>query len=276
MRKCSRISRLIYKEADGIITDKEKKYLSKHIESCHKCREEYLLVTGILRELKEEENKPLPENFSTALRQKLIEYNLNKTNTVPFLRTKWVNIAVTCCALLGIMTFALSGNLKDIKNENLTESIPDYVTANDTNASANLKMRAFPDDMETAKAESSAMETPIVSIKDKDGNIKAATLRGTNSIKGNEVSAISDYPHPLSRDYSEENTLKLSGKETFYIDGEGKITGIRIFEINSQDELKTHIPYTDNSFTLTKENSGCIIELKITFNDGEGYYSIKI
>lgn len=271
MGKCKRISRLIYKEADGIITDKEKKYLLKHIEDCKKCREEYMLVTNILRELKEEENKPLPENFKVSLREKLIEYNLNKESSIPFYKQKWVNIAVTCCVALGIISFALSGNLKDAKNIETTEGTSDLAIASDTtNAPANLKMRAF-----SADTESAQMETPEVFIKDKDGNIKAVALRGTNSIKGENKAATSDYPHPLAREYSEENILEIKDKETFYTDN-GKIEGVRVYKIDSQGELKTHIPYTDNSFTLTEENSGCVVELKIKFDNGDGYYSIKI
>jgi len=110
MKKCKKYSLLIYKHIDGIITVKEQKELENHIESCEKCNEEFKLITALKKELSEDTNVPLPDNFNTVLHRKLVEYNMAKPTPVPLHKRLFVNLGATLCLALGITIFAVNYN----------------------------------------------------------------------------------------------------------------------------------------------------------------------
>lgn len=116
MKKCKKYSLLIYKEIDGIISDKEQKELENHITLCESCNEEYKLIKALKKELSEDSNVPLPDNFKTALHRKLVDHNISKSAPVPFFKRLPVNLAATLCLALGITIFAVNSSITDIKD----------------------------------------------------------------------------------------------------------------------------------------------------------------
>lgn len=108
MKKCRKYLTLIYRELDGIITDKEKIKLAAHIEKCNNCMEEYKIITEIKAEFANEDLKPLPDNFNKVLHKKLVDANLSIEKRTSFSWRVFGNVTATACVALAITLFAVN------------------------------------------------------------------------------------------------------------------------------------------------------------------------
>lgn len=123
-------SLLIYKKLDNSITDKEQKLLNKYLEKNQEFQEEYKLINSISEELKNSTKKDLPADFNVKLREKLVNYNLNKDSDSRKRKFFPVTTMATLVTAVFLVVFAFNNTeiLKsNVINEN-TDVTSEYKT----------------------------------------------------------------------------------------------------------------------------------------------------
>lgn len=104
----NKISLLIYKKLDNSITEKEEKLLNKYLEENKEFQEEYKLINNISEELKKDIKKELPADFNIKLREKLVNYNLNKDSITKKRRFLPVTTVATLLTAVFLVVFAFN------------------------------------------------------------------------------------------------------------------------------------------------------------------------
>jgi len=201
MKKCKKYSLLIYKHIDGIITVKEQKELENHIESCEKCNEEFKLITALKKELSEDTNVPLPDNFNTVLHRKLVEYNMAKPTPVPLHKRLFVNLGATLCLALGITIFAVNYNTADLKNHTNSGSETEFSenqiqVANETEQQ-NMDLRTadvvtYNSALDDSKTSKKSAASPTADVTNDEQQIKIKSIRPADSESVQKTTDYSD------------------------------------------------------------------------------------
>ena len=181
MKKCNKYISLIYKEADGIITDKESAKLENHIKTCKSCQEEYKIIKAVTAEFEEKNYTPLPENFNKELHKKLVEHNLSKPSFIPFYRRLPVNIIATACLALGIAVFAFNtGNDIEKINSHTQKKLPETQQTQSQN---------------DKELEKEAVKTDVVNQEVYDNTVvksKSIVLEDTQPVQEENLSAVAN------------------------------------------------------------------------------------
>lgn len=284
MKKCRKIIPLIYKKADGIITEKENEILENHIDSCKNCKEEYKLILMVKEELKNSEYAPLPENFKAALHDKLVNHNLSEPSKIPFYKKIPINIIATACLAIGITIFALNTNVDKINSHTGNEAMQSEDSFGNeaiTYQDENLKMRS----LEAEPVQESKAVT-VTEEKDKkpsylpdnvsenlnnsinsevlsDANTEPLTTASEDVIGSSGGGGGGGGSLPVEKNYI---TIKVSLPEKFLKlipSSENNIYYIPIEKLDEvKEKLKDYIISVENETEETKNAEKFIIELK--------------
>lgn len=123
MKKKDKISLLIFKKEDNTISEKEHKKLNKYLEKNPDLKEEYVLIKRIREELKNSNETPLPADFKSKLREKLVDYNLNSKKVKEKSILFKINVTATAVLAVFLIAFSLKTNYYNIDNTSKKETI---------------------------------------------------------------------------------------------------------------------------------------------------------
>lgn len=290
---------------DGDMNEEEKKEFELHLSECSNCRQEYEFMINIIREVKEQEQVELPDNYRFELRRKLKEVSKEEK------REKKINWRVlsTVAAGLVIMLISfsmLSNNLPFNKKENkedisllVNESEQNLMnaqseqkqekTVSDTSSDESLGTTMAIYGVEDSSAQTTASEDnteeelTMASIPmEEDGMVKSfGGDIASRSILGNSRKSIKEayLSIELERiDIAEEQITKYVKENGGYIE----ILDKHSYESDENNEtksliIKIRIPTDkfDESLEFLKQ-LGTIIEEKSYYNDvTDEYLSIE-
>lgn len=119
---------------------------------------------------------------------------------------------------------------------------------------------------------------PVLRLNNKDGSTEAICLTGTHSWNNGKMGIVSDYPHPVKREYNKENILEIANnKELFTTSPDVKIKSVKLYRSNIPEILKYDILFTDKSiiFDIT-DCKEYIAEIITEYEQGTVSYCLKV
>lgn len=121
-------------------------------------------------------------------------------------------------------------------------------------------------------------DPPVLCLTDKRGDPMVKCLFGSYSWKTTKSGVFSDYPPAYESEYSEENTLFLTGPAQLFTDNNiGKIKWVKAYNQQEKNQLDYDIPFDDNSIILDINNEKeYIVEITVEYKQGDVNYRFKV
>lgn len=123
---------------------------------------------------------------------------------------------------------------------------------------------------------------PVLSLTNVSGDIKATCLTSTYNWKDGDAGMIADFPHPVNREYGENNILRIidgtdTVKEILIDNQNAKIKGVNLYKSQIPNALKYYIKYTDNSIYVDMpDGEEYILQIITEYEQGTVNYCVKV
>lgn len=273
MSQCKEFQKMFYEYIDGTLSKADEVRLTEHLETCRECREELAFVKSISQELRNQPMAPLPENFTSTLREQLVKANMDK----PVKKKKGFlsylpryGFAVSAVAAFAIMIIAYQNNLQPLEypsgaDNNLLQTITSSPTPVQTENSEQVPIE--PQDVESIpeipqKDEAQQQDNP----SDKSGSAKRPlqTARpsinrpGTQSQSNSGATTTLPPQTPASTQPPSGETTSSSGGSGGGSSAENNLAGEKGAPYSASNE--------DNSNSVVRSNQNLIFVIHSTLD----------